>query len=84
MANEKAKQFLVKNKKALYIAGGTFVVLGSASYLLFGYKGKDGKTVFGRWKQKRDEDKIVDAVKSDVKTVKDLLKNKGGIIAERI
>lgn len=81
MTNEKAKAFLVKNKKSLLV-GGTFVVLGGASIMIFGYKGKDGKTVFGRWKQKRDEDKIVDHVKSDVQTIKDLVEGKG-IIAER-
>jgi len=67
-----AKEFFGKNKKAIYI-GGAFVVLGGASYLLFGYKGKDGKTVFGRWTKKKDEEKIEEAVKSDMDTLKDLL-----------
>jgi hypothetical protein len=82
MENVKVKEFLVKNKKEIYIGSG-LAFLGGVSYAVFGYKGKDGETVFGRYKRKRDEQKIVDAVKSNVQTVKDLVKGKG-ILAERV
>jgi hypothetical protein len=44
-----AKEFLVKNKKPIIGISAGVLVLGTASYFVFGYKDKDGNTLFKKW-----------------------------------